>query len=212
MSERVGPHRWFFDLWSFVYDAPLVQRFTYRPEQNAVLRDLERDPPRSLLDLGCGTGRLATRIAGALPGCRVVGCDFSHGMLRHAHERWAAGSWVQGDALALPFPDASFEAVTSTEAFHWFPDQVAALRELFRILTPGGRLLVSLVNPHWESVSQVSELVSGFLGEPMTWPTRQSMRRHLEEAGFRVTDQSLVVRMPFPLSFPTVLTRGERPR
>src|SRR5512139_4281227 len=79
-----GPHRVFFDLWSLVYDAPVVQRMTYRPVQNAVVRALHTDPPARILDVGCGSGKLALRLSRELPGSRVTGCDFSHGMLRQA--------------------------------------------------------------------------------------------------------------------------------
>ena len=46
--------------------------------------------------------------------------------------------WIHGDAGRLPFNDGTFDVVTSTEAFHWFPDQDAVLREAYRVLTPEG--------------------------------------------------------------------------
>ena len=55
MSPR-GPHRLFFDPWSLVYDAPGVQRVTYRPVQDALVRALRVDPPARILDVGCGRG------------------------------------------------------------------------------------------------------------------------------------------------------------
>jgi ubiquinone/menaquinone biosynthesis C-methylase UbiE len=58
-----------------------VQRLTYRPEHDAVLRGLRRAAHRRVLDVGCGTGLLAAQIRNELPGAEVVGCDFSCGML-----------------------------------------------------------------------------------------------------------------------------------
>src|SRR5262249_49790073 len=74
-----GARRSFFDAWSLFYDLPLVQRLTYRPVHDAVVRVLHHHEPGKLLDLGCGTGLLTRRIRHALPDASVVGCDFSYG-------------------------------------------------------------------------------------------------------------------------------------
>ena len=211
MPDRSGPDRGLFDLWSRVYDAPLVQRLTYRPEHDAVLRGLRRAQARRVLDVGCGTGLLATRIHRELPRAEVVGCDFSPGMLQKAREKGTQVGWVRGDALGLPFAEASFDAVVSTEAFHWFPDQRAALVEFFRVLGPKGRLLVSLVNPPVEALSRLTRIGSRLMGEPFFWPTRECMHGQVEAAGFRVESQRRVFRLPAGLILPSVLTTAVRP-
>lgn len=205
-----GPDRRLFDLWSRVYDLPWVQRLTYRPEQDAVLRRLAALPARRVLDLGCGTGILASRVRLADPDLAVVGCDFSRGMLGRAAARDGAVGWVQGDALRLPFADASFDAALSTEAFHWFPDPDAALAELRRVLAPRGTLLVALVNPPAEWLSRAVREASRRLGQPFEWPTRERMRRRVERAGFRVEVQERILRLPAPFVLPTVLTVATR--
>jgi SAM-dependent methyltransferase len=202
--------RWFFDAWSVFYDLPFVQRLTYRPVHEAVLRVLRRHEPRELLDLGCGTGLLTRRIWRTLPNASVVGCDFSHGMLRRAEENDHHGVWVQGDATRLPFGDARFDAIVSTEAFHWFPDQRAAIDECFRVLAPGGRLLVALVNPPVEAMSSAMYLGSRLVGQPFYWPTRERMRELVESAGFRVEEQQRLYRLPAGLLLPPVLTVAVR--
>jgi ubiquinone/menaquinone biosynthesis C-methylase UbiE len=207
-----GAKRWFFDVWSRFYDLPLVQRLTYRPVHDAVLHELREEPPRTVLDLGCGTGLLSQRISRELPAVRVVGCDFSLGMLRSARANGAGSAWVQGDAARLPFRDARFDALVSTEAFHWFPDQPAALAECFRVLAPGGRLLVALVNPPIELMSDVIHAGSRVAGQPFYWPTSARMRALVEGAGFRVQAQRRVYRLPAGLAFPPVLTVGLRPQ
>jgi ubiquinone/menaquinone biosynthesis C-methylase UbiE len=211
VAPRAGPDRWLFDLWSRFYDAPLVQRLTYRPEQDAVLRALARGAHRRVLDVGCGTGLLAERLARELPGVAVVGCDFSRGMLRQAASRGPGPAFVQGDALRLPLRDGAFDAVVSTEAFHWFPDQGAALCEFFRVLVPKGRMLVSVIHPPLEALSRWTRAGSRLLGEPLYWPTREQMRRQTEAAGFRVEDQRMVFRVPLGLVMPSVLTSAVRP-
>jgi ubiquinone/menaquinone biosynthesis C-methylase UbiE len=212
MPQRPGPDQGFFDVWSRFYDAPLVQRLTYRPEHDAVVRGLRRAPPARVLDIGCGTGLLAARVREEFPAAKVVGCDFSRGMLAQAAERGRVQALVQGSALTLPFEAGAFEAVVSTEAFHWFPDQDAALREFFRVLAPNGRLLVSLVNPPLEVMGRIGRRVSSLVGEPATWPTRRRMRRRVEDAGFTVESQSLVLRVPATFVLPSVLTIASRPK
>jgi SAM-dependent methyltransferase len=205
-----GPHRRLFDLWSLVYDAPLVQRVTYRPPQDAVVGALEGEAPGRVLDIGCGTGQLTARLARVFPDALLVGCDFSHGMLQHARARSLRPGWVQGDAGRLPFADASFGAVVSTEAFHWFPAPDEALAEFRRVLAPRGRLLLVFVNPPFELLSTVTRVGSQLFGEPFRWPTPARLRRQIERAGFRVDEQRRVFRLPMPLAFPPVLTRATK--
>lgn len=212
-----GPTRGFFDAWSMIYDFPLVQRATYRPVHDAVLRTLATEPCGRILDIGCGTGRLAKRLA-AEPSVRsVVGCDFSAGMLAHAAERLrrAEGAatkvtLVRGDATRLPFADAAFDAVVSTEAFHWFPDQDAALRDLRRVLRPGGRLLLALVSPPFEIVADAVELGMRLVGQPLWWTTPSRLATQVRTAGFRVERQRRIFRIPGFLLTPT-LTVARRP-
>jgi ubiquinone/menaquinone biosynthesis C-methylase UbiE len=212
MSARSAPDRRFFDLWSRVYDAPPVQWLTYRPVHDAVLRALGPDRRRRILDVGCGTGLLATRLARELPHAAVTGCDFSRGMLSRASAHRPELGWVQGNAQQLPFAPSSFDAVVSTEAFHWFPDPEAALVEFHRVLAPGGRLCVALVNPPLEGIGRLAALGSRWVGEPFYWPTRERMRAWVEAAGFRVEAQQRVLRVPAGLLFPTVLTVATCPR
>lgn len=211
MDNPPGAKRWFFDAWSYVYDLPVVQWLTYRPVHDAVLRVLPADEPRTVLDLGCGTGLLSQRIRHELPGIWVVGCDFSLGMLRRALAHGHGSAWVQGDAMRLPFHDARFDALVSTEAFHWFPDQAAALAECFRVLVPGGRLLVGLVNLPAKAMSDAMHLGSRLVGQPFYWPTQQQMCTLAEAAGFRVEAQRRLYRLPAGLLFPPVLTVAVRP-
>jgi ubiquinone/menaquinone biosynthesis C-methylase UbiE len=207
-----GPSRGFFDAWSRVYDFPLVQRATYRPVHDAVLRALATEPCTRVLDVGCGTGRLAARL-GELSSVRsIVGLDFSAGMLEQARARLAsadATALVRGDATRLPFADAAFDAAVSTEAFHWFPDQDAALAEIRRVLRPGGRLLLALVSPPFEFIADAFEVGMRMVGQPLSWTTPARLAAQVARAGFRVERQRRVFRIPGFL-LPPALTVARR--
>jgi demethylmenaquinone methyltransferase / 2-methoxy-6-polyprenyl-1,4-benzoquinol methylase len=91
-----------------------------------------------VLDACCGTGDLA--IGARARGAEAVGLDFSERMLDRARLKEPAIAWVQGDMLAMPFGDASFDAVTVGFGVRNVSDLEAGLRELRRVLRAGGRL------------------------------------------------------------------------
>ena len=97
--------------------------------------------PRRVLDLATGSGDLALTIAQKLPQAEVTGADFCPEMLEQAKAKGLART-VVADALHLPFPDASFDAVTVAFGLRNMADWDAALGEMARVLTPGGHLLV----------------------------------------------------------------------
>jgi demethylmenaquinone methyltransferase/2-methoxy-6-polyprenyl-1,4-benzoquinol methylase len=95
-------------------------------------------PGARVLDACCGTGDLA--LADARAGGRVTGVDFSAEMLARAERKAPEFDWVQADAAALPFPDESFDVATVGFGIRNLEDLEAGLRELARVLVPGGRL------------------------------------------------------------------------
>jgi SAM-dependent methyltransferase len=102
-------------------------------------------PGDRVLDVACGTGVLTREAAGrAGPSDAVTGLDLSPEMLAVAARLSPELRWQQGSADALPFPDRSFDAVVSQFGLMFFPDPVAGLREMMRVLVPGGRLAVAV--------------------------------------------------------------------
>ncbi|MEO6872915.1 MAG: ubiquinone/menaquinone biosynthesis methyltransferase [Chthoniobacterales bacterium] len=97
--------------------------------------------PRRVLDLATGSGDLALAIARKLPVAEVNGADFSPEMLAHARAKGLKRTSL-ADALHLPFPDESFEAVTVAFGLRNMKDWGAALEEMARVLTPAGHLLI----------------------------------------------------------------------
>jgi demethylmenaquinone methyltransferase/2-methoxy-6-polyprenyl-1,4-benzoquinol methylase len=142
-SGRLAPDavRSMFDRISPVYDAMnrtmtmgLDQRWR-RATVAAVVQPGDR-----VLDACCGTGDLAIAALGA--GGRVTGLDFSERMLERARSKSGEVEWVQGDALALPFSDGSFDSATVGFGVRNLDDLERGLAELRRVLRPGGRLAI----------------------------------------------------------------------
>lgn len=106
-------------------------------------------PESSILDLGCGSGPVTAALR--RDGRRVVGCDYSLDMLRLAGARVASGGgapggFVQGDSEQLPIATASVDVVVCLGVLSYVLDYRSVLREIRRVLTPGGRLVISTRN------------------------------------------------------------------
>ena len=129
MFDRIAP---VYDAMNHLMTAGLDRRWR-RVAAEAVVRPGDR-----VLDACCGTGDLA--LACARAGGRVTGLDFSERMLERARSKSSAVEWIQGDALALPFEDGSFDAATVGFGVRNLESLERGLGELRRVLRPGGRL------------------------------------------------------------------------
>jgi demethylmenaquinone methyltransferase/2-methoxy-6-polyprenyl-1,4-benzoquinol methylase len=108
--------------------------------RRAVAKALDVAPGERVLDLGAGTGTSSLPFVAA--GATVVPCDFSLGMLREGKKRHPELPLTAGDATRLPFADGVFDAVTISFALRNVHDVDGALREMRRVVRPGGRLVV----------------------------------------------------------------------
>jgi demethylmenaquinone methyltransferase/2-methoxy-6-polyprenyl-1,4-benzoquinol methylase len=149
-TGRLGPDaiRTMFDRIAPVYDAMnramtagLDQRWRNETARAVV------SPGDRVLDSCCGTGDLA--IACLRAGGRVTGLDFSERMLERARRKSDQIDWVEGDALALPFANGSFDAATVGFGVRNLEDLPNGLGELRRVLRPGARLgILEITTPH----------------------------------------------------------------
>jgi demethylmenaquinone methyltransferase/2-methoxy-6-polyprenyl-1,4-benzoquinol methylase len=131
MFDRIAP---VYDAMNRVMTAGLDRRWRRLAAREVVW------PGDRVLDSCCGTGDLA--IEAERRGGRVTGLDFSERMLERARRKSGTIEWVQGDALALPFADGEFDAVTCGFGVRNLADLEGGLREAARVLRPGGKIAV----------------------------------------------------------------------
>jgi demethylmenaquinone methyltransferase/2-methoxy-6-polyprenyl-1,4-benzoquinol methylase len=131
MFDRIAP---VYDVMNRLMTVGLDRRWRKLAVQEVVW------PGDRVLDACCGTGDLA--VEAERRGGRVVGLDFSERMLERARKKSGAIEWVQGDALDLPFPDGGFDSATVGFGVRNLADLDGGLRELARVLHPGGKLAV----------------------------------------------------------------------
>lgn len=134
MFDRIAPR---YDLLNSVLSFGADARW-----RRVAARRARLGPGSSALDIACGSGKLTRELCRRAPGGLVVGLDFSSRMLGLAARQAEGAVYVRGDGLHLPFPDAAFQAVTVAFGLRNFVDPELALREMLRVLKPGGRALV----------------------------------------------------------------------
>lgn len=160
-------------------------------------------PGERVLDVACGTGIVARTAAARVgPGGTVVGYDLNPAMLAVAHRESArlrpTITWQQGTATALPFADASFDVVCCQQGAQFFDDRARGLAELRRVVTPRGRVALSV----WRGLDQhpvyraLDEVLSGHLDPgalagsdaPFSMGDADALRALLREVGFGHVD------------------------
>lgn len=141
-----------FDQWSSTYENSWMQRAFFDRAHQAVLALAAGivHQPANVLDVGCGTGRLLRQAHTYWPEAQLIGVDPANGMIEMAKRLTPNATFMTGMAEALPFQDASVDLALSTISFHHWQDQAAGIREIARVLRPGGYfLLVDLSFPDW---------------------------------------------------------------
>jgi SAM-dependent methyltransferase len=155
------------------YDASRGGEPRARAAAEAVL-GLVPGTARSLLDLACGTGIVTRRLAAARSGLRVTGADLTAEMARRAAAR-LPGAVIRADARRLPFPDATFDAVTSVWLLHLLPDPAgvrAVVAECARVLRPGGVYVTTVDKAAAHNVG--SDIDAVLADRPRTHPVDES--------------------------------------
>ena len=146
-----------------LFERLLVPAIFDRYARDLVERARPFGPSDRILDLGCGTGIVARVLRERLGGAtRLTGVDINASMLAKARSIAPEIPWIEGSAMALPFDDRSFEVVLAQQVLQFVPDRAAAVREMRRVLAPGGRVVASTWRPRsyqplFEVAGQIAE-------------------------------------------------------
>ena len=162
MFTRIAPS---YDLLNHVLSMELDR--LWRARTARILKPILSRGDATVLDLCCGTGDLAMALAHAGK-ARVIGADFAHTMLVQAREKSGERiPFLEADALRLPFASESFDLVTAAFGFRNLANYEDGLREMQRILKPGGTL----------AILEFTEPPNGFLGDAYRWYFRRVLPR-----------------------------------
>jgi demethylmenaquinone methyltransferase / 2-methoxy-6-polyprenyl-1,4-benzoquinol methylase len=174
-----------------------------RAWRRCVVEALDPQPGQRILDLAAGTGTSSQPFARA--GALVVASDISLGMLRVGRRRQPDVNFVAGDALDLPFADASFDAVTISFGLRNVENTTAALQEMLRVTRAGGVLVVcEFSTPTWRpfrmlyenylvaAIPRIADAVSSnpaayrYLAESIqAWPAQSALAGIIAESGWQ---------------------------
>ena len=143
----------FFDNYSRLYKVPFIAGY-FRGNHKWIIPELEKSPVKSLLDIGCGSGDLIAALAIKHPNWEIYGIDISDSMILQAKEKVASLQLAVGNAHNLPYSDNMFDIVINTISFHHYEHSLQALNEMYRVLKPGGKLVLldSIKNPRCISI------------------------------------------------------------
>jgi ubiquinone/menaquinone biosynthesis C-methylase UbiE len=190
---------WWYDVRGF-----FILTFAYNSTLTRQLRFFSRNFGANHLEVACGTGTLLDlvlrwRKLTGQPDVRIVGVDYAESMLAGAQRRFARNQNIElrhADVAALSYPDASFDTVNVANALHCFPDVDGGLREIFRVMKPGGTLAVNvLLYPRtiWP-LSAIAERLDqwgirkGILYTPYT---RDDIRQRFTRTGFEIASETV---------------------
>jgi arsenite methyltransferase len=162
---------------------------------------LDLQPGEAVLEVGFGGGVGLDMVLAHEPGVQLAGVDISGDVVRRARPRYAELDLVEAGVERMPFEGGRFDAAFAVNVAYFWPDLPAALRELLRVLRPGGRLVLGVRPP-----ATLAQLQFGHSGH-REW-TPEQYAAALAAAGFLATSTR---RMPDPGGGASVV-RGERPR
>jgi ubiquinone/menaquinone biosynthesis C-methylase UbiE len=206
-----------FNHWAETYDQSILNHLLfhrcYLKFMEYILRFFpDRDDPVRLLDVGCGTGSLAAMVSGMDLPVHPTGLDMAERMCQLANEKsktvGLAGrmNFVTGDSEHLPFPEGSFDIVTCSNSFHHYPHQMEVLKEMYRVLKPGGRVVI--MDGFRDNVIGwfIFDVCVAKVEKSVHHCSAQEMREKFREASYIGLEQE-----KFGLWVPVLVTTGRKP-
>ena len=199
IAEAYSSEPWWYDIRGF-----FILTFAYNSSIGTQLRFFGPNYGPEHMEVACGTGTLLELVLRwrkwkKLPLIHIIGIDYAESMLAGSRRRFAGNPHIElrhADAANLPYSDASFDTANIANSVHCFPDVDGALRDIFRVLKPGGTLAANvLLYPRgpWP-LRGIAERINrwgirkGILYTPYQ---REDIRQRCLDAGFEVASESV---------------------
>lgn len=192
-----------FDAWAGNYDRSIFNWTLFRPACKLLLSEVrkrlaQRKDAFRLLDIGCGTGTFVAKCLDMGSHMELAGLDMAYNMIQKAREKLARASdnglsitFSVGDAENLPFDNDYFDMVTCAHSFHHYPNQFQAIREMRRVIRPGGGLLI--VDGHRDDPLGylIFDVVVDTIEKHVRHCSRREFVQMFKDAGFRKVTQRM---------------------
>jgi len=179
--------RRYFNQWAKRYDRSWTQIW-FRENHRLIVQAMDPPADARILDLGCGTGQLAARLAQRVPQGSVLGLDPAEEMIRVARrqhrDRTNLGFEV-GSSEAIPADAATFDVVSSTISFHHWARPMESVRDIARVLRPNGRVLILDLCRDSLFMGALDQLQRWLQPSHAGIASTTEMRRYYSRAGFR---------------------------
>ena len=157
----------------------------WRADYRHVMKEIERFRPASLIDIGCGPGGFLCAVQKRFPDIQLNALDLSEEMVRETQERLGPSAVaIVGDSEHMPLESEQYEIVTCNMSIHHYPHAQDAVKEMYRILKPGGTLLLN----DMDCASPIRALANWAFprlpGGDVKMYTRREITQMIQEAGF----------------------------
>ena len=157
----------------------------WRADYRYVMKEIERFRPASLIDIGCGPGGFLCAVQKRFPDIQLNALDLSEEMVRETQERLGPSAVaIVGDSERMPLESEQYEIVTCNMSIHHYPHAQDAVNEMYRILKPGGTLLLN----DMDCASPIRALANWAFprlpGGDVKMYTRREITQMIQEAGF----------------------------
>lgn len=157
----------------------------WRADYRSVMKEIERFQPANLIDIGCGPGGFLCAVQKRFPDIQLNALDLSEEMVRETQERLGPSAVaIVGDSEHMPLESERYEIVTCNMSIHHYPHAQDAVNEMYRILKPGGTLLLN----DMDCASPIRALANWVFprlpGGDVRMYTRREISQMIQEAGF----------------------------
>lgn len=198
-----------YNRWAGLYD-----RLWHRYIEHTVPVVVEwaaQNRPQHILDVGCGTGAFETRLLQRYTPAELVGVDLSEKMLklaRHKLQSYTNVSFLKADAAALPLAESRFDCAVSASTLHYVTDPNKTLVEIYRVLKPGGRLIIlDWCRDYW--TCQIYDRFFKYIDRAhQRCYTQMELQRLLHQTGFQLLRSR---RFRFDLVWGIMISESVRP-